>query len=88
MVLDSIPVVTGQEPGQTPSTSVSSPPNVHGPKEKTYSDLSCSHIMAGNQTQNLPALTTVPFLQAALEKYLNYSKVFPQKRIVKHILWC
>lgn len=31
MVLESIPVVTGQEPGQAPSTSVSSPPNVHGP---------------------------------------------------------
>lgn len=37
---------------------------------------------------DVTAVTTAPFLQAALEKYINYSKVFSQRRIVRKILWC
>lgn len=92
MVLERIPVVTGQKPRQAPSTSVSSPPNVNGPQEKsqwrTHSDVmrTCPHIY-GWESNPKPAYsdvtvaTTKSFLQAALKKYINFAEAFPQRRI-------
>lgn len=50
MVLELIPVVTGQEPGQSPSTSISSLTDVYGTKEKPKEE---NHLRHGDNISTL-----------------------------------